>query len=305
MAIVEAVAAYKACQTKKKNKLLRSYTLKHRTKKNLSQHIRLDKRTIQLHKNKLCIMPDKCGDKITLSKDQLKQVKSAFNKNNPNHDIIITKQANKWYICVLIKNNKIETVKKDSLVALDPGGRTFQTYFSQNELGKFGDGFYENNIKPINERIDKLNAILPKLRGLRKRKLRNRVQQLRTKIVNKVSDLHNKVINYLTTNFTTILLPKFSAKQIATRSGRSINRMLHSLGHYKFSDKLEERCKLRNCEVIRCLESYTSQVCSSCGSMYKPFASHVYKCVGCQDNKDRDINAAKNIYLRSLTMLTK
>ena len=44
-------------------------------------------------------------------------------------------------------------------------------------------------------------------------------------------------------------------------------------------------------------ESFTSKTCSSCGSRYNIGSSKTYNCSNCKTTMDRDINAAKNIFI--------
>ncbi len=49
--------------------------------------------------------------------------------------------------------------------------------------------------------------------------------------------------------------------------------------------------------IILVNEAYTSQTCSYCGFIYKPYCSKIYDCKNCELQIDRDINASKNILM--------
>lgn len=71
-----------------------------------------------------------------------------------------------------------------------------------------------------------------------------------------------------------------------------------SLG--KFRNRLQYKCK-RNVITYKLVdEYYTSKLCSNCGGYNDIGSSKKYKCNCCENNIDRDINSAKNIYMQVL-----
>ncbi|RHZ56880.1 hypothetical protein Glove_396g97 [Diversispora epigaea] len=57
------------------------------------------------------------------------------------------------------------------------------------------------------------------------------------------------------------------------------------------------------CKVVICDEHYTSKTCGNCGYLHQKLRSNkTFKCSQCQIEMDRDINAARNILLRYLTL---
>jgi transposase len=54
-----------------------------------------------------------------------------------------------------------------------------------------------------------------------------------------------------------------------------------------------------NCRVIICGEEYTSQTCRECGYLHRKIGgAKEFKCPGCNQESDRDFNAARNILLK-------
>ena len=47
-----------------------------------------------------------------------------------------------------------------------------------------------------------------------------------------------------------------------------------------------------------CTEEFTSKTCTRCGQINEVGGSEIYKCSGCKLTLDRDINGARNIYLK-------
>jgi len=71
-----------------------------------------------------------------------------------------------------------------------------------------------------------------------------------------------------------------------------------NLQHYKFKGRLRHKCKEYSSKLKDCTEEYTSKTCTRCGQINEVGCSEIYKCSGCKLVIDRDINGARNIYLK-------
>ena len=216
---------------------------------------------------------------------------------------VIKDNAGRYYLCTIlkIKNTPKNIKSNDELVALDPGVRTFQTYFSQKECGTIGDNI-NKDIRKINSRIDRLEALKPTLKAKTRYNLKRRCLLLRSKITNKVNDLHWKSASFLTQRYKVIFLPHFKVKQMCMKNkNKKVNREMCNLAHYKFKERLKYKAQLNNCQVIDCCESYTSKTCTKCGKLNNVGSNKIYKCESCECHIDRDLNGARNIFIRCLT----
>ncbi len=220
---------------------------------------------------------------------------------------IIKKKDGKYYICVCVNYMKKEPKKRKNICALDPGVRTFQTMYSQQTVGEFG---YNTSKKlyRIYKREDKLKSILSKnkLEYNIRYKLKKRCAELRTKAKCIVDDLHWRTADILTKIYQVILLPVFHSKKMANRENRKMSktsaRLLLGLSHYSFQQKLMFKAKQRGRTVILCKEHYTSKCCGRCGVINENLGSKkIFKCGNCHLIADRDVHAARNILIRSLT----
>jgi len=74
--------------------------------------------------------------------------------------------------------------------------------------------------------------------------------------------------------------------------------------HYRFRQHLLHKAREHPwCKVIICTEEYTSKTCGSCGHLHQGLGgSKVFRCPVCRTELDRDINGARNILLRYLTI---
>ena len=305
LAIKEYITSLKSAISNKKNGNIGFFEMKYRSKKNLRKSFNIDHRAI---KPERFLFKKRLKNKIRMRS----KMRKWWDKNVKEivHDCkIINDESNRYYICLNIDNKNKKVNKTNSVVSLDPGIRTFQTFYSPDgKCGKLGDNMNQD-LFPISNRIDKLTSLITKTNGKTKYNLRKRNHVLRTKIRNKVSDLHWKTANYLCNNYDIILLPTFDTqkmvKKMPTRY-RKINnntvRTMLMLSHYSFKQKLQHKCNEYNKKLIICTEEYTSKTCGRCGELNDTLgSSKTFKCPSCKLIIDRDINGSRNILIKYLT----
>lgn len=190
---------------------------------------------------------------------------------------------------------------------MDPGIRKFQTFYSADGIcGNLGNRYVTKHIQPITNRYRKLQGIIDNTNiSVNKDNVKNRCNVLITKIQNIVNDLHNQTANFLTKTFKSIFIPIFETKKMVKIENRKISKTtaneLLTLSHYKFREKLRNMCKIRGNNYKVVTEEYTSKLCSNCGNLHKNLGSmEVYKCSKCKLEIYRDINAARNIFLKNI-----
>jgi transposase len=126
--------------------------------------------------------------------------------------------------------------------------------------------------------------------------------RLSDRIKHMVDDLHWKTIDYMTTNYDCVVIGDMNIQRISTSSKymKKMHRHLLLLKHGLFRRRLEQKCAERNVIFKLQNEACTSKTCSSCGwyhhTLYK---NKVYECGQCKMVMDRDVNAARNIYMRA------
>jgi putative transposase len=131
---------------------------------------------------------------------------------------------------------------------------------------------------------------------------------MRRRIRNLVDELHKKVTKWTCENYITIFLPKFETQRIVFRRHRIINsktaKKMLSWSHYRFKSRLMNKAReYPNCRVIICGQEYTSQTCSECGYLHRKIGGAKFKCPGCNQESDRDFNAARNILLKNMILV--
>jgi len=119
--------------------------------------------------------------------------------------------------------------------------------------------------------------------------------------------VHWKLIQFLCQNYEVILIPIFQTQQMVNRTTRKIRsktaRQMISWSHYTFRQRLLDKIRLEFpwVEVIIVTEEYTSKTCSCCGSINNSLGgSKVFHCPHCHVIMDRDLNAARNIMIKSI-----
>ena len=165
-------------------------------------------------------------------------------------------------------------------------------------------------VKDKQEKIKTLQSLITKENNKRTRyNMKKRCFLLRTKIKNVVSDFHWKISNFLVTNFSTIIIPKFETHDMVQKKDRTLNKTsvnnLSVLSHYKFLEKLKIKCIEHKRLLFIVNESYTSKTCGCCGTINNSSSSETFKCSNCNIMVDRDFNGARNILIRTLNTLNK
>ena len=198
-----------------------------------------------------------------------------------------------------LKLKKKKVKPKSKIISLDPGVRTFMSGISENKIVKIGDNvddkirFYLKKMDKISKRHD-LPESIKKKHSLYCNK----------KIDNYADELHWKSIDYLTKNYKTIFIGDMSSKEIVSKTkklNKMTKRIAMKLKFHLFRQRLKYKCSLRlnNYKLIN--ESYTSKICSNCGNEHKNLgSSKTYECSKCKLKLCRDINGARNIYIKSL-----
>jgi IS605 OrfB family transposase len=231
--------------------------------------------------------------------------------------VIVTYTNGQWFASVNL-NQSIEPTKSEalSIVALDPGVRTFQTAFSFSSAVSYGEGFVNDRLVPLMLELDSLLSTRDKLHREDKSKqwvkdrlknINRRIHKVRARQQNLVADLHRRVAYDLVSNHDVILLPTFETKQMTKKSDETRKRFLRrktvrgmlGLAHYKFKQTLKWMAKKYGKTVIDANESYTSKTL---------WDGSVLKCLGGKASilfqgkrVNRDIHGARNILIRFLT----
>ena len=203
----------------------------------------------------------------------------------------------RWFVCTL-RSIALQSAENQGFVcAIDPGVRTFATTFNGRESVKYGDNFYYSKVFPLLLKLDKCVG--------KKKKPVNKINKLKNRINDLVSDLHRRVGFDLVSNNDIILMPAFETSEMVSKENRKIRtktvRAMLGLAHYKFKELLKWMCKKYNKTFVEVNEAYTSKTMSWNGNIKENLNGNKIISDG-HIRVDRDVNAARNILLRSLTV---
>ena len=230
--------------------------------------------------------------------------------------VVVSYVNQQWFACTKYTQEiKPKKTDKLSIVALDPGVRTFQTTFSENETIAYGDGFVKEKLVPLMLLLDKCLSKRDKLnqedstkQWVRERmwNIHKLISRIRARQSNLISDLHKRVALDLVSNYDVILLPTFETKKMSQKNGdrkrflrkKTVRSML-GLAHYKFKTTLKWMAKKYGKTVIDVCEAYTSKTLWD-GSIIKNLGGKTS--ISYQGKRvNRDQHGARNILIRFLT----
>jgi putative transposase len=209
----------------------------------------------------------------------------------------------RWFInlSVKVKNFFNPSENQGRVVALDPGVRTFMTFFSETYCGKIANKSF-SRIQRLSHHLDKL--LSKRKLETRKARLKHAIHKALNRIRDLVDELHWKTCRFLVDNFDVILLPTFETSQMISKRGRrkiraKTARNMQTFAFYRFSQRLKQKAKEAGKVVLFVCEAYTSKTASWTGEIKQNLNGS--KTITSQGVKvDRDINGARGIFLRAL-----
>jgi putative transposase len=308
LAIKNAATAYKSSLALKRNGYIDKFELKYKSAKNNKQMFNIDHRALKLD---LRLFTKRLGGKKLRIRRKIRKWWKDNIKNIESDCSIVREKPDRYFLCLPMERPIEEKEDKYDIVSLDPGIRTFQTFYSNNGIcGKLGDNMADHLMK-IAIKIDKLESFKTKIKNKKtKKNIINRCFKLRTKMKNTIRNLHWQSASYLCKNYRTILLPPFEVKSIAQalpfeyqKIKSAVTRKLLSLSHYAFKQRLlyKSTCYKKTRTII-CDEMFTTMTCGGCGNKKKNLkGNHKYECKKCDYKMDRDIHGARNILIKFLS----
>ena len=159
------------------------------------------------------------------------------------------------------------TQHRENIIALDPGGKIFQSYYGLESYGHIGEDIGKVLLRK-RDKISKYQKILSKKINKKGKKLRNKeaikkkIRGIYKKIKNVVKELHNKTANYLCKKAEIILIPEFGTSKMVKSKIIDLDRENNVRG---MKTKIKERIKeikekrLDKKEENKLLRNYTRE----------------------------------------------
>lgn len=212
-------------------------------------------------------------------------------------------RGSRWYVTVPFRMTTLKAENQGRVVALDPGIRSFLTYYAEDQFGHLGQGDF-GRIQRLASHLDNLISRTSKAKRRRKQHMRRAQCRMRWKLRDLIDELHWKCCRFLVDNFDVIVIPPFETSQMSRRLTRKIRsksvRSMITFAHYRFQQRL--RFKALECgkTVVQQNEAYTSKTCSWSGEIVDKLGGR--RVIRGSDgvSMDRDVNGARGILLRAL-----
>ncbi len=278
--------------------------LKFKTKKQNSNSIEIRSRGFTIIQNSIRFWPSY----FEFKKNEGFKVKGTIPEINYSCRLQQTKNC-KYFLCIPTYK-EFKHTSSNKVCSLDPGVRSLITGYDPNgKTFEFGSNINKMLTKAF--AIDKLRRKIKKFKGKRNQRyrLKKKWRYLETKIKNCILDCHHKITKYLSENYNKVLLPEFNTQEMLRKKTRNISkktaRSMNIWSHYKFKMMLEYKMNRTGGKLIMCTEEYTSKTCSNCGKInHNLKKSKVFNCEHCKLTIDRDVNGARNIYLKNHKLLS-
>lgn len=207
----------------------------------------------------------------------------------------------RWFL-VLPTTTTVKKPENQRLgaVALDPGVRTFQTFFNPFVCGKVGESDFDR-IYRLCVRVDKVISKLTKSDYRARRRISKAIDRLKWKIKDSINDLHRKFASFLVKNFDIVFIPTFETSNMVSKLRSKTARSMLTWAHYRFKEFLKFKGREYSCTIMEVSEAYTSRTCSFCGKDHNIQSKSIMRC-SCGVEIDRDLNGARGIFLKSMLL---
>lgn len=222
-----------------------------------------------------------------------------------NHgDSRLTRHNGQYHLSVSCPVQRHIAETQGRAVALDPGIRSFLSFYSEEDAGHIGKGDFARLTRLCLHLDDLLSRAKLEKQRFRKRNLYRAATRLRVKVSNLVKELHHQAARLLVDNYDLIFLPTFNTSEMALRGRRKLRsksvRSLLTFSHYQFQQFLLWKAWQTGKQVLLVNESYTSKTCSWNGEIIPNLGAR--KVARGSDGivMDRDLNGARGIFLRAL-----
>ena len=283
-AIKDFCSNLQGCFTKIRNGDIKFFEIHEKKKKDLSQTLNLESRCFSRVKKTKNTLFKTYSFRNSTSKNlgttKGLKIRGFYKKGKARIklcDIDIEKDSRisyenlNFFLLIPYMKEELKTNPRHTVISLDSGIRTFQTGYCPEghtiEICKDTN----SKLKKYYSRLDELNtryfatkkdngSFAKDFKGKRTAISRRRKRYFE-KIRNIIDDMHWKTIKFLTENYQDIIISDFRVKELLQLNElRHISkRVLSSLSHYRFRQRLIEKCQARGNYLGIFDESYTFQ----------------------------------------------
>jgi putative transposase len=246
---------------------------------------------VSVEKNKVFIPKFKNGISFIKHREIKGEIRSATLSRTP---------TGKHYVSILCELPLEKPLKKtEKSIGIDLGLKDFAI---TSDGKKFkNEMFLKQYLKELKNQQKHFSR--KQKESKRKERQRLKVARLYEKITNSRNNQHHQISSFLVKNYDLIALESLNVKGMIAN-----HKLAQSIGDVAWSgfvSKLEYKAKWYGKEVIR-IETFfpSSKTCSCCGHQKSDLNlnDRQWTCGSCNTIHDRDVNAAKNILQRGITI---
>ena len=210
--------------------------------------------------------------------------------------VTISFQNGKWFASILVEgcSNYSGVFQQSGKVGIDLGIKNLATLSDGTTFKK------SNNLQESLKLLKCKQRVLSKKKkgSNRYAKAKLSISKLHFRIRRQREALLHKVSHTLTSKYETICLEDLSISSMTKSKNKRLNRMILDVGMYELRRQLEYKSLLRGVD-IHIVDRYypSSKLHNSCGYKNEDLKLGVssWRCEGCGQQVDRDLNASKNI----------
>lgn len=208
----------------------------------------------------------------------------------------LKREVDEWYAIFVCDLPDAEPIRPESEIGIDVG---LESFLATSD-GEFVENprFLQNSLKKL--RRAQRSLARKKNKSHRRKKQVMRVAKLHRKVARQRADFQHKTACSLISKYDFIAIENLNVQGMVRN--HSLARGISDVGWAGFADKLESKAVEAGKRVVRVAAHNTSQVCNGCGSLVpKELSVRQHECPDCGLSLHRDVNAARNILLKSRT----
>jgi hypothetical protein len=153
-----------------------------------------------------CFIPASAVSQTGIYPTILGPLRMAENIPNDHRDSRLTLSHGQFHLAVPVETQRREAETQGRVVALDPGIRSFLSWFSETDAGHIGQQDF-GRIQRLCTHLDNLLGRAARDLHQQKRNMYRAAGRMRTRIRNLVDELHHKAARFLVDHYDIILLP--------------------------------------------------------------------------------------------------
>lgn len=245
------------------------------------------------------------SDKIYIPKfrNGIKFVKHRPLKGKICSATISKKPSGKYYVSILTEQNIIipDTIDLTKSIGIDLGIKAFIITSDGNKFPNYKfKKQYQNKLVKLQKHFSKKQKD-----SNRREKLRIKIAKLYEKITNSREDMQHKLSSSLLNKYDVICL-----ETLAVKNMMQTHKLAYAIADVSWNSmiqKLEYKAAWEGKKIIKIDHFYpSSKTCHNCGYINQNLSlkDRTWECSKCGTVLDRDVNAAKNILTRGLTILS-